>query len=61
MNLLDVRRGRDRVAARHLLDVGLKLTHILSDHLGVDDVALGSDLRGWSGGERHWIEQNQYS
>ena len=43
--------GDDIVRARHLLDVRLKLTDVLADDLGVDDLAFGGDLGLGRGGE----------
>lgn len=41
--------GRNLRSRRHLLDVSLKLSDVLSDDLRVDNVSLGVDL-GMGGG-----------
>ena len=54
LDLLDVGRGDDGVAAGHLLDVGLELPDILSHNFLVDDVALLGHLGVRRGRESYY-------
>ena len=53
LDLLNVRGRRNGVAAGHFLDVGLELTDVLADDLGVDDIAIVRDLGVRRSGEGH--------